>query len=183
MNFMAVEAGAIWPFSSRNVMETESTMRADLSQIHWFKRLTLIVLWFIFGASIAMAVGLQFVWFDATFLSPESLVIVSVDARGLLFLASAETFPSPAWQFDADGGPYSENENRWHRRFINPGFRILPGVCFATGAVSTYVHETTIHINHLWLISLAGALYFIARYRVHRAIRKLSLEPPVSSHV
>jgi hypothetical protein len=161
--------------------------RPDLSQIHWFKRLTLIVLWFVFGASLAFVLTLQFFWISSYFQTP--LVTFGITAnddclslQGVVSKRSSTTFGFRSSKYDKERPP----NTTWFGWMVvvqdDESVIAVPGLQVYWDKIDVD-KVCDVDIHHAWLISLTGGLYFFTRYRIRRAARKLSLEPSSGSHV
>jgi len=139
-----------------------SQSRVDLSGVPLWKRLILIALWFMLGSSIAIVIGLQFVWVAGVICTP----VVDFGYWG-----------------DRDGlgaGIIPDLQKRWLCRFHcrryeskrfpievirKPQYRFVSGVYCSISVT----YGLSFGLHHVWLISLTAAMYIFARWRIRRS--------------
>lgn len=155
-------------------MVEPSHSRVDLSGIHPLKRLTLIVLGFMFGVSLAAAFGCQYIWFNLDLQTGGASCTTFVDAQGLLVSVSWPI--RNGFVFEYTSGLQSEDDGEFVRfgrklAFVTTSFA-LPGLQMSYVRYDAIeVSFFKIGINHLWLIGLTATLYFFARWRIRRSAR------------
>ena len=155
-------------------MTEPSQSRVDLSGIHPLKRVTLIVMRYLIGVSLAAAFGFQFIWFCLNLHTGWATCTTVVDAQGLLVFASWPV--RSGFIFNYRFGLYNEDSADFIRALQNGAFDTssfaLPGLpMIYTQQESTKVIYFKIGINHFWLIGLTVALYFFTRWRIRRSAR------------
>lgn len=158
------------------------TSRADLSQIHPLKRVTLIVLRFMFAVSLGFALATQFVWVSASLDSPQGRFTTTFDRWGLELMAGSPHGASTNFEFQCSYyGDFERIVPKYpvaQVRKADPGwvadFYPVPGLVFHT-VRNRFFAAWIVVINPLWLISTSAVLYFFTHWRICRTARLQSL--------
>lgn len=160
-------------------MDEPSQNRIDLSGIRPLKRVTLIVLGFMFWVSLTIALTTQIAWMEICVRSPRGTCIVRTDARGLrLSGAPDEAFP---FEFLVYHGGITGDSHNWLRqqywfRFGSESkthqyIICIPGIEFRRHQYPANPEDYYVTLHHAWLITFTAALYFFTRWRIRRAAR------------
>ena len=155
-------------------MAEPTQSRVDLSGIHPLKRLTLIVLGFIFALSLTAAFAFQFVWFYLRLHTGWASCTTVVDTQGLLVKGGWPVRTGFIFRYisrrysehDVENIEYLRNDDAITALFALPGLEMK----FVRHDV-TKIYYFKIAMNHLWLIGLTAALYFFTRWRIRRSAR------------
>jgi hypothetical protein len=170
------------PQTASESMDEPSQNRVDLSGIHPLKRVTLLVLRFLFGVTLTIAMTTQFGWAKVCVRSPQGTYIVRTYVRGLVMCgAPDEAFP---FQFLVHhGGITGDSYNEWRQQFSfwfgsePTTFQYItsvPGLEFRRRQYPANPVEYYITLHHAWLISITATLYLFTRGRIRRTARTQS---------
>jgi hypothetical protein len=157
-------------------MEEPSDRRVDLSNVHPMKRLTLVVLWLMFGMSIALAVCTQCAWASGVFGSPVGELTIAANRVGLtLILRAPRSVDVWGWHHRQYWGAYSDSGFAFipwdvadysYEYLVVSNEPLVPGFYWIKGWQSY-----SICIDHFWLIGISAVLYFLTRRRIRRSVR------------
>lgn len=159
-------------------MDEPSQNRIDLSGIHPLKRVTLIVLGFMFGVSLVFTLAKEFAWGSACLDSPRGRFTTTVDRLGLELSVSSPVVASTDFTFQWS---HSDNCNLPNPKYpvdqvrkADPrwiaDFYPVPGLTFHR-VYNRFFSAWIVVINPLWLVGTSSALYLFTRWRIRRTAR------------